>query len=63
MLAAGERLALAGEADIAWVRAQAAQATLSTQGELAFVVGGGHEFYIDQPQMVVRAVRRMLASG
>lgn len=60
VLAAGERLALTGEADIAWVKGQADQAALSTRGELSFVVGGSHEFYIDQPAIVARALRRLL---
>lgn len=60
VLSAGDRLALSSDADGEWVRDQAAQAGLSARGELDFVIGGSHEFYIDQPQVVARALYRML---
>ncbi|MBK9125082.1 MAG: alpha/beta hydrolase [Chloroflexi bacterium] len=60
VLVAGERLALASDADSAWVRGQAAQAALSTRSELAFVVGGGHEYYIDRTDAVLGTLRNLL---
>jgi pimeloyl-ACP methyl ester carboxylesterase len=60
VLVAGERLKLTGEADVLWVREQAAQAELSTESELSVVVGGNHDFYVTQPEVVVEAVQRMM---
>ena len=62
VLVAGARLALASEADSMWVRDQLAQAGISARSEFSVAFEGEHNFYVTQPEIVLRAVRR-LATG
>jgi pimeloyl-ACP methyl ester carboxylesterase len=60
VIVAGERLLLKTEADILWARTQVAQAALSTDTEMSISVSGSHSFYDALPELVARAVRRMI---
>lgn len=46
-----------------WVAAQEAQAALSTQGEFIAVADSRHYIYVDQPQVVIDAVREVVTSA
>lgn len=63
VLAAGDRLRLSSEQDAAWVRGQLANAELSPDAELRFVVGGDHSFYVSQPEVVREALEQIIHRG
>ncbi len=48
------------EAQGFWVQAQEAQASLSTRGEFIAVEDSRHYIYVDQPRVVIDAVRRLV---
>jgi pimeloyl-ACP methyl ester carboxylesterase len=48
------------EAQGLWIEAQEAQAALSTQGEFLAVEDSRHYIYVDQPQVVIDAVREIV---
>jgi hypothetical protein len=48
------------EAQGFWIQAQEAQASLSTRGEFIAVEDSRHYIYVDQPQVVIDAVRQIV---